>query len=81
MAQDPAITGIEAGLSGDDQIIIALQTMIGQGGSVSMEKIYRGIEAQMEGYQLSKQGKASLRSFINKTAVEKNYVYSYNKKS
>ncbi|MFN8455531.1 MAG: DUF262 domain-containing protein [Anaerolineae bacterium] len=77
MAQSAAVTGFEAGLSGDDQIIIALQTMINNGGSASMEEIYRNVEAQMNKHMLSNQGKASLRSFINKTAVEKKFVYPY----
>ncbi len=77
MTQTTGVTGVEAGLNGDEQIKIALQTMVDYGGSVSIEKIYENIESQMNGHQLSSQGKSSLRSFINRTAVEKNYVYPY----
>ncbi len=75
-----AITGAKAGLSGDDQIRIALQTMIDNGGQASMEEIYQSVEAQMSGYVLSLQGEASLRAFINRTAVARKHVYPYDRK-
>ncbi len=80
IAEKVAITGAGAGLSGDDQIRIALQRMIDNGGQASMEEIYRAVEAQMSGYVLSLQGKASLRSFINKTAIARKHVYPYDRK-
>ncbi|MCI0690957.1 DUF262 domain-containing protein [candidate division KSB1 bacterium] len=80
MEEKKAVTAADAGFSGDDQIKIALQTMVEKGGKASMEEIYQNIEARMNGYVLSQQGKASLRAFINKTAVEKNYVYPYDEK-
>jgi len=81
MEEKIAVTAAEAGFSGDDQIKIALQAMVEKGGKASMEEIYQNIEARMNGYILSTQGKASLRAFINKTAVEKNYVYPYDEKN
>lgn len=67
-------TAAEVGLSGDEQIRIALRTLIDQGGEALMQDIYRAVEAKMNGYVLSEQGKASLRYFINKTAVERGYI-------
>jgi hypothetical protein len=61
-------TGFEAGLSGDDQIRIALQRMIERGGEAQMPDIYEAVEARLrsKGFALSKQGRASLRFFVNK---------------
>ncbi len=71
------VTGTEASLTGDDQIKIALQKMIINGGKTSIEDIYQAVEEHMNGYVLSEQGKASLRTFINRDAVEKDYVHPY----
>jgi hypothetical protein len=80
MEDKQAITGAQAGLSMDDQIRIALQKMIDNGGQASMQEIYQEVEAQMNGYVLSAQGKASLRAFVSKRAVERGYVYSHDEK-
>ncbi|MDQ2995746.1 MAG: EVE domain-containing protein, partial [Chloroflexota bacterium] len=71
------MTGVEAGLSGNAQIRIALQEMVDRGGSSTVPQIYAAVEAQMNGHKLSQQGQDSLRSFINKTAVDRGYVYPY----
>jgi hypothetical protein len=73
-------TGFEAGLTGEEQIKIALQTIVANNGKADMQQIYKAVESQMAGAYLSEQGKASLRFFINKVAVKAGYVYSHNKK-
>jgi len=70
-------TAAKIGLSGDEQIRIALQTLVDQGGEASMQDIYQAVEAKMNGYVLSAQGKASLRYFINNIAVKKGYIYPH----
>jgi hypothetical protein len=75
--EEKQATGAEVGLTGDEQIKIALQTIIKHGGKATIEEIYHDVEAEMNGFVLSDQGKASLRSSINRTAVEKKYVYPH----
>ena len=72
-------TGFEAGLSGDDQIRVALQRMIERGGEAQMPDIYEALEARIrpQGFTLSKQGRASLRFSVNKVAVQASYVYPH----
>jgi DNA polymerase III delta prime subunit len=74
---DGFMTGAEAGLNGEDQIRIALQAMIAQGGSATVPEIYAAVEARMNGSKLSQQGKDSLRTFINRDAVDRDYVHPY----
>ncbi|HEX6292887.1 MAG TPA: EVE domain-containing protein, partial [Herpetosiphonaceae bacterium] len=73
--QSAGVTGVDAGLRGEDQIRIALQTMVTRGGEATIQQIYDAVEARMRGQRLSEQGKASLRTFINRNAVEQGYVY------
>jgi len=68
-------TGTEAGLSGDEQIRIALRAILTHGGIAQMADLYHAVEQHMDGAKLSDQGKASLRFFINKVAVKAGYVY------
>jgi hypothetical protein len=75
MERQHAMTGAEAGLSGDAQIRIALQTIDAHGGIASMSMLYPAVEQQMNGAKLSEQGKASLRYFINRVAVQAGYLY------
>jgi hypothetical protein len=70
------VTGAEAGLSGDDQIVIALREIEQRGGTATMQQIYNAISKHI-GQPLSEQGRASLRFFVNKVAVERGYVYPY----
>lgn len=74
-------TGFEAGLSGDDQIRIALERMIERGGEARMPELYDALEARIrpKGFVLSKQGRASLRFFVNRVAVQAGYVYPHDK--
>lgn len=69
------LTGTEAGLSGDEQIRIALRAIAANGGTAQMADLYKAVEQHMHGAKLSDQGKASLRFFINKVAVKASYVY------
>jgi hypothetical protein len=75
------ITGTQANLTGDDQIKIALQKIIDLNGVADIKEIYSVVEDRMDGNKLSDQGKASLRFFINKVAVEAGLVYPFDKNS
>ncbi len=75
-------TGVEVGLSGDDQIKIALQTILeGDDEKASMQEIYQAVEAHMGNHILSDHGKSSLRHFINRIAVEKGYIYPHDREN
>lgn len=73
------IKGTDIGLSGDDQIKIALKRIISLGGKAEMKDIYEAVEEKLDGCKLSDQGKASLRFFINKVAVQAELVYPHDK--
>ena len=75
------VTGADAGLSGDEQIRLSLKRIIGLGGVGKMGQLYSAIEEviNQDGFTLSTQGKASLRFFINKVAVEAGYIYPHDK--
>lgn len=70
-------TGVEAGLSGQEQIRLALRAMADNGGSATMQLIYAAVEAQMGGTRLSDAGRASLRYFINNVSVKGGFVHPY----
>ena len=56
------VTGFDAGLSGDDQIRVALQRIIERGGEAEMADSYEAVDARLpEGCALFDQGRASLR--------------------
>lgn len=74
---DNGITGAEAGLSGDEQIRIALDTIASHGGVASIQQIYEAVDARLEGRHLSEQGQASLRRLVNKVATDAGYIYKY----
>jgi|GEM_PF-1611232 len=76
-----AVTGNEAGYSGDDQIKIALRAIMEKGGKASTDEIYRALEIELnsKGFTLSVQGKASLRFFVNSVAVKAGYIRPYDK--
>ena len=81
MADLQELTGFEAGLTGDQQIQIALKEIVGKGGTAIMAELYEPLERYLNknGCTLSDQGKASYRFFINKVAVEAGYLYPYDK--
>lgn len=71
------VTGAEAGLTGDDQIRIALQTIEANGGIATMQQISSAVEERLAGRRLSEQGKASLRRLVNHNAVQAGYIYPH----
>lgn len=75
-------TGSEFGLSGNDQIRIALVTISKERGVATMRDIVAAVEQALverdPQCRLSKQGKASLRFFVNKVAVDAGYIYKHN---
>jgi len=77
LLQKQQSTGADAGLTQDDQIYIALRKMVELDGQASINEIYDAVQAEMGGLALSDQGKASLRYFINTTAVHKAYVFPH----
>jgi len=77
MTTNREVTGAEAGLSSDDQIRVALQTIESNGGQAEMSQIYDAIEKCLNGPMLSAQGKASLRKLVNSDAVKAGYVYPH----
>jgi hypothetical protein len=75
----PEMTGAEAGLPANDQVRIALQTMVDCGGSAPVTNIYAALEARMTPHTLSQQGRASLRTYINRDAVRAGFVLPYDR--
>ena len=79
-------TGSQAGLSSETQIKIALKTMADNNGSAKMPAIYAAVEQEMRSLRglkdldLSEQGRASLRTYINRTAFQAGYVYPHDSK-
>ncbi len=75
------VTGFEAGLSGDEQIRIALRRIIERGGEAQMTDLYDAVEDRIRPmrYNLSDQGRASLRFFVNRVAVQAGYVYPHDR--
>ena len=72
------VSGFQAGIGGNIQIRIALEEMRQRSGTATMQQIYDAVEAEMrkrnDSYRLSEQGKASLRYFVNRSAVRSGYV-------
>lgn len=75
------VTGFDAGLSGDEQIRIALKRIIERGGEAQMPDINDAIEDRLrpKGCALSDQGRASLRFFVNRVAVQAGYIYPHDR--
>lgn len=74
MAEDVEKTGAEAGLSRDEQTRVALQAMIDNGGVATSTQIQDAVEARMSPARLSRQGKATLSSYISREAVQAGLV-------
>ncbi len=72
-------TGVGAGLSGADQIRIALARISELGGTATIRQIADAVQGRMGGSTLSAQGLASLRFFINRVAVTRGYLAPYDK--
>lgn len=75
------IKGTDVGLSGIDQIKIAIKAIDKYHGKAQMSSIYKVFEEHIYPNKLSKQGKASLRFFVNKVAVEGGYIYPHDPKN
>lgn len=76
---DNAVTGTEAGFSGDDQIKIVLNYIYSNNGIAQTKELYSALESKLNGKKLSDQGKASLRFFVNKVAVQAGFIQPYDK--
>lgn len=77
-------SGFEAGLSGNDQIHIALRTMArSRRKYIPIQNIYDAIEKVMnlKGWTLSFNGKAAVRAFVNGNAVNNGLVFPYDHQS
>ena len=81
MAKKNLVTAYEAGLNGDEQVRIALETIAANGSVTQTADIYNAVEARLQkkGLSLSEQGKASLRFYVNRVAVKAGYVFPYEK--
>jgi|GEM_PF-1945458 len=75
------VTGTNAGISGFEQIEIALKAILAAGGMLQIADIYTVInnELNKKNLTLSFQGRSSLRFFINRVAVKKGLILPYNK--
>lgn len=75
------LTGSAAGLKADDQIRIALRTILDSGGKAQMADINDAVKKEVElrnpGSTLSAQGAASLRHYVNTTAVKAGHLLPY----
>lgn len=83
MTKTKLVTAADAGISGDEQLKIALQTIVANGGVAQMRQIYTAVNEELHknGYQLSEQGEASLRFYVNSVGVKAGYIYPYDKKN
>ena len=71
------VKGTDLNLSGAEQIRIALRAIHRKGGVAFMSDIYEEMERQIYPHKLSKQGKASLRFFVNKVAVIDGLIHKH----
>jgi hypothetical protein len=78
MEEAQAMTGVETGLSANAQMRIALEAIINNGGTAQMSDIYAAVEQRMNGAMLSEQGRASLREYVNRKAVNAGYIHPHN---
>lgn len=79
------MTGAEAGINGDEQIRIALRTIVERGGTAQMSDIANALREELEQRHptgtLSSQGEASLRSYVNRTAVAAGYLHPWDRQN
>ncbi len=77
MTDNEPTTPAQLGIDRSDQIILALQAMAENHGTADIQRIYAAVEEKMSerGFGLSEQGKATLRSYINRDAVEQGLVF------
>lgn len=74
-----SLTGAEAGLTLDDQTVLALQAIENAGGLADIQAIYSIVEQAMQGNSLSEQGKASLRRIVNTYAVKAGFIQAFDR--
>ncbi|MBP7688402.1 MAG: restriction endonuclease [Thermoflexales bacterium] len=81
MANKKRVTAYDAGISGDEQVRIALETIAANSGIAQTADVYNAVEARLrkQGLSLSDQGKASLRFYVNRVAVKAGYIFPYEK--
>lgn len=73
------VTGVEFGLSEEDQVDLALELILTQGGVALMSQIHQALKEKMKPlYRLSEQGYQSLQRIINDRAAEKGLVKKFN---
>lgn len=72
-------TGADAGLDANALTRIALETMVAGGGVAQTADIYAAVEAVMAPDTLSPQGRATLRTYVNRDAVKAGFVAAYDK--
>ncbi|MBK9263139.1 MAG: DUF262 domain-containing protein [Polyangiaceae bacterium] len=59
----------------DRQIQIALEAMVAHGGTATTQQIYEAVTRNLpDGLVLSQQGQASLRTFVNRNAVDEGWA-------
>ena len=73
----PTTSGADVGLTGEQQIRLALAEIVRRGGTAASSDLYEPIERHMNGVKLSKNGKAAVRYFINKVAVDRGLVFAH----
>jgi hypothetical protein len=73
------VTATEAGFSRSDIYLVVFKEMINNPNGLTTQNIYQIINDILikNGKILSKQGQASIRFFINKSAVEDGFVYPH----
>lgn len=74
---DQGVTGAAAGLSGSEQIRIALAEIVVQGGTATTRQLAEAVQRRLGDKKLLAQGLASLRFFVNRVAVQKGYIQPY----
>jgi hypothetical protein len=81
MSNAKEVTAFQAGLSGDELVRLALQTIDTNGGVAEMADIYKAVQSalQRKNLSLSAQGKASLRFYVNKVAVKAGFVLPFDR--
>ena len=74
MEKTTVVTAPVCGLSDDQQIRIALTTMIEKGGTATVSDIYCAVEPQMNGHPFSTGEKTHLRVILMRDAVQAGYL-------
>ena len=78
MEEKKAVTGIEAGLSENEQIKIVLQTMIDNGGKAELPEIYQAVEREMNDDLIYRPGVNHFDNVLGK--IEDKFISAYNDK-